>query len=451
MKPRADPFRSALRVVVLGTVVIAPWAIGAVQPRAYWILLAVAYACGLASWARGHWGRAHGEDVPRVPAAGWLLALLGLGLVQLVPVPEGILRFVSPGSHAFASFVALGGIAWQPVSVSPPDTLRAVAFVGGLSLLYGFAYRELRSRTWRLRAAGAVVTSAALMSVEALIQATSSSPTTIYGLLRPRWDWAVFGPFVNKNQFGGYVALAFPVALAWSMGAFAELRRAWSGRRGFLALGDPAGTAWLSRTALVALLAFSLIACRSRGALLATVVAAIVGPLAVRRRGIAVAASAVLALGVVVLVGVEALAQHMTRGASDSRLGIWRNSLQMAPDFPILGSGLNTFPLIFMRYQEVSKREWINAAHNDYVQALTDGGVVGLCIALALTTLLLKGALRAAQSGILGVGLLGSVLASCTHALVDFNWQIPGVAATFALLAGLAMQPPRLDPQDPRS
>jgi O-antigen ligase len=208
----------------------------------------------------------------------------------------------------------------------------------------------------------------------------------------------------------------------------------------------------MQRSALVALLAFSLIACRSRGALAATLVAAVAAPLAVRRKGLALTAAGVLSVCLAVLVGTESLAQQVARGARDSRLGIWQNSLEMVPDFPVFGSGLNTFGTIFMRYQAVNRNEWVNAAHNDYLQALTDGGIVGLVIALALSVQLLGNALRGVRAGALEVGLLGSVLASCTHALVDFNWQIPAIAATFCLLAGLAAQAragaARLDPPD---
>jgi hypothetical protein len=41
---------------------------------------------------------------------------------------------------------------------------------------------------------------------------------------------------------------------------------------------------------------------------------------------------------------------------------------------------------------------------------------------------------------------LGSLLASAATNLVDFNWQIPANAATFAVLAGLALRG-ALDPR----
>ena len=116
----------------------------------------------------------------------------------------------------------------------------------------------------------------------------------------------------------------------------------------------------------------------------------------------------------------------------------------MLPDFPVFGSGLNTFGVIYTGYRTVVTVGWFGEAHNDYLQALLEFGVPGFLVVVGLTALMLRLAARHAQYGTLAIGLLGTALASCVHALVDFNWQIPANAATFALLAGMAVQePPR--------
>ena len=45
---------------------------------------------------------------------------------------------------------------------------------------------------------------------------------------------------------------------------------------------------------------------------------------------------------------------------------------------------------------------------------------------------------RAAPRSPIDAAILGALLACCVHNFVDFNWQIPANAATFAALAGLA-------------
>ncbi len=438
----AEPLRNVLRYAVLAAVAAAPWAFGAVHPPAYVALLAVATLAGLASWARGHWARAHGHAIPKVPGARGLLVLHVLALVQLVPLPPSLLRLVSPGTFAYYDFVSLGPLqAWRPISVSPADTARALAFLGGMSLLYGLAFRDFATAAWRRTVAAVLVASATLMAVEAMIQAQSADPTRILGIYKPRWDWGVFGPYVNKNHFAGYLVLAFPLALAWAREAFQELRREWERRRvGWVALGEPAGVRLIGRAALALVLGAGLLFSRSRGGLLAAVFATLAVPLLLRRKTLAMASAAALAVATFLLFGFDALQPATSRDVNDTRFALWRDALRMLPDFPAFGSGLNTFGTIYEGYRTVFAIGWFGEAHNDYLQALLELGVPGFLVVASLTALLLRRALRAAQGGAIAIGLLGTAVASCVHALVDFNWQIPGNAATFALLAGLAAQ-----------
>ena len=67
---------------------------------------------------------------------------------------------------------------------------------------------------------------------------------------------------------------------------------------------------------------------------------------------------------------------------------------------------------------------------------------LGLALARALAPLLLKDALSA--------GLAAALLAGALHNLVDFNWQIPANAATFALLLGAGLARASLTPRGSR-
>jgi O-antigen ligase len=126
------------------------------------------------------------------------------------------------------------------------------------------------------------------------------------------------------------------------------------------------------------------------------------------------------------------------RGLRSNRLALWADAARMLRDFPVLGAGFNAFGTAYVPYQTIERYEWYGEAHNEYLQALLDAGVVGAALVAALVVTLFRRASRAASLGPLDAGRLASLLALSLHNMVDFNWQIPANAATFAALAAVA-------------
>jgi O-antigen ligase len=433
---------ASVRYLVLALVALAPALAGAVHEPVFVPLLVGSALAGIVALRR----RRHAPRPP-LPGARLLLALHALVLVQLVPLPPAVLRLASPGSFAFYDTQLLVPplTAWKPVSVSPPDTLRGLAFLAAFSLLALAVHRELGEGRWRRRLAGTVVVSGLFITVVALAQAVSPEPRKLYGLWQPRWDWAVFGPYVNRNHFAGYLVLAAPLAIGFALEALARLRAAWArSRRGLLLLGEAEGLAFARAAGAVMLIVAGLVASRSRGGVSAFALAALGMALAAPgRRRAALAMLPLVGLGVA-WIGLGGVIQAFEmRGIQASRLDLWRDMLPMVAHFPALGVGWNAFATAYPWYQTIWKTEWIGEAHNDYLQALTDGGLVGFALVVALVALALRAALARARHAPLDLGLFGALLGFALHELVDFGGQIPANAATAAALAAAAVAPER--------
>jgi O-antigen ligase len=296
------------------------------------------------------------------------------------------------------------------------------------------------------------------MTVLALVQAASPEPTRIYGLWKPQWDWGVFGPYVSRNHFAGYLAMATPVAIGFAWDAIAATAAEWKQRRpAWVALGGRAGNAALRRSAVGVVLVVGLLASGSRGGVMAFALAmlSLIAVLRRRRFILLLIVAAVVGLGVfwVDLAGIrDAFARR--GGLQQSRMVLWEDAVRMLPDFPIFGAGFNTFGTSYGRYQTLSRYHWYGEAHNEYLQAVLDLGLLGGVLVALLLGILLRRAVRAGRAGAVSAGMLGALLACCFHNLVDFNWQIPANAATFAALAGalaaaaLQERSPSLTPGD---
>ncbi len=437
--PESGRLRGAVRWAVLALLAAAPIAIGSVHAPVYVPLLIACSTIGALSWSRAHWARAQGVEMPRVPGAWALAALVALALLQLVPLPPALLGRVSPGSLSYWSFVALTPTPqWGTISLSPPDTLRGILFLAAFALFYAAVFREFRDPQWRRRLLWTVAGTALFITLLALFQAASGDRRILW-FFRPTWDWSVFGTYVNRNHFAGYVVLAIPLAMGLAAEAWGRLRYAMSRRRrAWLAIGDRPGMSFLRRGTLAVALVVGLVASGSRGGLMAFGVGAAAWPLLRPRRATLLAGA--LAGGIAAL----ALLPRITSGSGSSvndpthRLELWQDVLRMTPHFPVFGAGFNAFGTSYYRYKSIWPGVWFGEAHNEYLQSLADAGVLGFGLVLGLVALLLLRAWRSAQAGPVETGIACAVIAGCAHNFVEFNWQIPANAVTFAALAGLA-------------
>jgi O-antigen ligase len=289
----------------------------------------------------------------------------------------------------------------------------------------------------------------------------------IYGFFRP-WesDW-FYGPFVNQNHFAGYMLLVVPMAL----GLLGEAWRAYArhvgeppnSRRRLLVLSTPAGSGLLIATLPPLAGIAALVASTSRGGILAFLGGLVLAAAGQRsRRGTpAWVAALVFAALVLSWFGLERLEMRFARVNSDApgRTAIWRESIaSMRGRRWVTGYGFNAFPEAVSRVRawrlpqgatpwpepvravlesgarvgyrapsDLPDVGWYREAHNDYLQLLVETGLPGLAIGLWAAVAALAAARRdpwlfAALAGVL------------MHEIVDYDLQVPAVAALFVVL-----------------
>lgn len=254
-----------------------------------------------------------------------------------------------------------------------------------------------------------------------------------------------FGPYVNRNHFAGFAELIFPLALVPL--ALGRVRR--------------------ERLAAVALFAVmpigALFISASRGGIVSFCVQlALLAYLLLRRRGLgkhvlSVAAVLLAALLMVTWLGVGQILGRFSSFQSSEvtegkRAAMRRGSWHIFLDHPLAGTGLGTFQIAYPSYETLYDGKIVNHAHNDYLEALAETGLLGgFCCAWFLVVLLLKSLSRFRENDFSFVGALQlSGMVACAgflvHALVDFNLHIPSNLWLFLLMAHLAtaqiQQPP---------
>ena len=129
----------------------------------------------------------------------------------------------------------------------------------------------------------------------------------------------------------------------------------------------------------------------------------------------------------------------------ESRIEIYRATLQMIADRPLFGVGPGNFPLVYPRYRDKKHIVFINENHNDYLQFASEMGIFSLAAFLVLLFLYFRYGIKYLLSSknmyLLGLalGCMVSIAGVAFHASMDFPFQIPANALTFWVILGLTV------------
>jgi O-antigen ligase len=417
-KPQIDarPLSSTIGSIVLyGTfalLMFGPLAFGAVEPWSIFIVEAGSVLLCLL-WLAKQW--LEGElTIQWNPLFLPMSAFGVLILAQIIFRTSAYAHDTFAQALLYAAYAMLCFLASQSLLRSSQARKLATIFA-----IYGFAIASL-----------------------ALVQGIAPNGK-LYWLRQPRMGGWIYGPYVNHNHYAGLMELLIPIPLLISLSRLADEKvRVAAG----IAAAIMTGTVFLSG---------------SRGGMLAVFVEFMVLALVLFRKrkslriAIAAATFAVVLMTILTWLGGKELTTRITSISTETRteisggmrLSIDRDSLRMFRAKPVLGWGLGTFPVVYPEFRSFYTNFFVNEAHNDYLQLLTEMGFLGFGSMVWFVVVLYRtapGKIANCTSEVTGALSLACML-GCTgilvHSLVDFNLQIPANAALFYVFGTLACAP----------
>jgi O-antigen ligase len=475
-----------MEAIVLALVALSPWAFGSVEPDSEFLLLA-GVAVLLAPWGvrmllewRLRWAKC--------PVA-FCLALLFLGGTwQLMSWSGEALAWLSPATAQLYEQLIPAQAEVLPLNqerpvVDPPPGTTITLYPGATQamrlrllavfVLFAAVRTNIASAAALRRLALVALANGTLLALLGLMQFFTSPGNTIY------WSYPtegqVFGPFVNRNHFAFYLNVCVGLGAGLLLNRFHQLSRTRRGRD-----HAPVGSTWgrtvpdrvnsalnllldplaLGMTCALALMLGSVVFCLSRGgfaALVGGAMACLMIQLAPSRRsrhrgallplGLALLTLATMALALVAWFGLGPVAARLEKlwddpGLPGGRTALWARTLPLVGQFPLWGTGYGTFRYLEPLHAadaEDAAREYI-FAHNEYLEALVEGGLVRLIpsvLAVGLVAWLGYRAIRR-QRGHSADGLaLGAFFGFVTialHSVVEFGLHIPAIALLATVL-----------------
>lgn len=391
-----------------------------------------------------------------------LLAPLALALFSFLQT----LPLARDASDAGGVVSALRGA----ISADPFETYNFALRLLALTLLCAMLLRFTTSRRRLTTAVLTVVCVGALSALFGIVR--QGAQDAEMGFVLPSLPRGIgYGQIISRNQF----AFMMELALGLSLGVAAARAGRHVSSLFYLALALPCGAA--------------LILANSRGGVLTLLCQllftfALAAPIWTERRGArrvrdevdsnarglgrraaslvvrAVAAFALVAVVsvAVVWVGGERVVSNLSTVGEElattqdaeaatrcntRRVDIWRATWEMFKDHPIAGVGLGGYWAAIPRYHDASGEYTPQQAHNDYLELLASGGVIGSALFLCFLFFLLKRARATLRSDdafrrAAALGALAGLFGVAVHSLFDFGLHMTANAALCVALVAVA-------------
>ncbi len=482
-----------IEILVLVLVVVSPWMFGGVEPLQEWWLFS-GVGLGLVLWAARV---LVDKQVVWRPCRVVLcmLALTYLGFWQLVPLSSSAMSYISPATQKTLDFlqpeqaetIALSNgdytatkPAAHPISFYRTATAQSLCRILAALALFALVRNNIPAEKGLLHLSIAASVNGAALALLAIFQLFSSHPNQIY------WQYnapvSVFGPFICRNHFPFYVNCCIGLGLGlliYSQGdsSLSDVHeRNGDGRRhgrrhssrrsrkndsssleGSTSSAMSVELLWLGIGLAVMLSAVLL--SLSRGGVVVLFATALIGFLVWGRKLLKLSSLTTgLVVGVAGAVGllswfgfnlIKARLETLWQGGGmEARTPLWTSCFPLFGKFPIFGTGYGTFQMVEPLNREYVSQEFNQLtfvhAHNEFIEAMVEGGLFRLVITLAGIGFVLAAGYRvlrgrAAGPSALVAGALFAFLTVVLHSTVDFGMHVPAITILVAVIAAYIM------------
>lgn len=362
-----------------------------------------------------------------------LIGLFLLGLIQLLPFGDAS---VAAGSISITASRAL--------SQDPYATRIFLLRLFCYTIFFAAALTFIDTKDRLRKAVTAIVVFGSVLAFTGILQKLAS-PDAIYGI-RKTPQAIPFGPYVNQHHFASLMVLLSGIAVGHIFGNAVS-------KQVKLLLG---------LAALVMGIAVPLTS--SRGGVISYIAMLGVASLVLlyrrdetseRRTWLLAFAGligfGVLAIGTVIFLGgAESLLrgvgfQNTTDDISSGRLHFWSVAWQIFVANPIVGAGFDAFAVAYTQFDTRNGMYRVEQAHNDYLQALADSGLIGFACVVAFVVLFVRKVFaRIADSidtfqRVTVIGAFAGCVGIMVHSFFDFPLRTAGNAFFFLLIVALAV------------
>jgi O-antigen ligase len=389
-----------------------------------------------------------------------LCIFLLLILFQLLPLPPGILKILSPRTFELRN--SLSTFDPQPLTL---NSKFQISFFPLATQIEFFKWLTLTGLFFFLLQSNLLDDKYRVMKQLLIVIMLVGVAESLYGMFEFFSDHKyilhqnvgdrmafVTGTFLNRNQFAGYLLMVIPLSVGFLFSREAMQIGRFKGWRERLVSLD--GKTLLIGFCVVVMI-LGLLFSASRMGISSLLLSFTLLSLLMRSpsKEHRFSRTSILILGLALLwaawIGLDTVISRFFTSSEDfkGRWEFWVNTFQIFKDFPIFGSGLGTFTQVFPMYRSFHLIGIATHAENDFLQLASEVGIVGIGLLLILFLFLLYKAIVGTRSlshrgsgRYLGMGGLVAILALMFHSIVEKNIQVPSNAFLYTILWAIVLR-----------
>ncbi len=389
-----------------------------------------------------------------------LALFLSYILVQLLPLPAGVIKLISPAAWQLYQ-AAFGPVAMPSaisLSIDKKATIAEFFRFSSYAAFYVLTIQLLVRRELLKKTVTVIVVFAALLALLAIIQKFTSAPDTIYWFRYVPRNSGIFGPYARHDSFSGLMEMLLPTAAALFFYYRPQMVYKKSLRARFAAfLNRPTSSTHLFLGFTVVVIASSILICLSRGGILSMIFSMLFLTIMLKYKESLETNGGMTALYLLAIIlavswfGWGAIFPRFDRVVdaqgrlNNIRFLFWRDSLPIIRDFPITGTGFGTFGDIFPKYKHFLFNFTLDHALNDYIELFIEGGITAFLLVVCFLFVVFRKTFQALAvrrerySRYLFWGGLSGLGAIFIHSVTDYNLHVPANGLYFFFIIGLTV------------
>jgi len=400
----------------------------------------------------------HKQNFYKVPGLIPLVIFLFYILFQLVPLPPPVVKFLSPGAfliHQTTNMLA-DTSSWMTISINQKATLSEFFRYTTYVMFYVFTVQMLVKKETFQSTVIVIAVFGGLLAFSSILQFYLTEDMALWFRYSPT-NSIVVGPYVNHNHYAGLMELIFPVVLGLFLFYRPRIGHTSLIKGVIEILNQEKANIHILIGASALLIVISIFVSLSRGAMISTCFSLLLFTFFLVNRKISKGNTLVI-IGIIMLtalsIGWFGWDQIFERFAKlknaqgiiyESRLDFWKDTLKIIRHYFFTGAGIGTFSHIYPLYRTVTMKNFLTHAHNDYLELLAEGGIIGFLLAASFLLTFFYQTYRVflkrrdAFSIYLYIGCITAMVSILLHSFTDFNMHIGANGLWFFFVAGIAV------------